>query len=291
MKIMQNHNDSALSVLKGWEMKKRISIFIVILVSVLLFDFVSFWTARESLPDRHLIQIDAVTGATGCTDQDGDHFCAELGLDCDDTDPAVYPDAPELCDGIDNNCNEIIDGGCSGCTDSDGDSYAVEGDLCGEIDCNDSNATVNPVAEEICDDGIDNNCDGKTDVQDPACQPTCTDEDGDGFCAEEDDCNDSDTSINPDAVEICGDNIDNNCNELVDEDCKCPATLILGDDTESLNKLRAFRDEKLVKTDRGRKFVKLYYTYSPAICNLLNSHPEIKKKSKECLTMVLPLLQ
>ena len=80
---------------------------------------------------------------------------------------AVYPDAPELCDGIDNNCNEIIDGGCSGCTDSDGDSYAVEGDRCEEIDCNDSNATVNPAAEEICDDGIDNNCDGKTDVQNP----------------------------------------------------------------------------------------------------------------------------
>jgi hypothetical protein len=272
-------------------MPKRILIVTVILAAGLVLDLNGVLRINEPNKELPFFQIDAVTGATGCTDQDGDHFCAELGLDCDDTNPAVYPDAPELCDGIDNNCNEIIDGGCSGCTDSDGDSYAVEGDLCGEVDCNDNNGTVNPAAEEICADGIDNNCDGKTDGQDPACQPACTDEDSDGFCAEDDDCNDADSFINPDAEEICGDNIDNNCNELTDEDCRCPAILILGEDTESLNKLRAFRDEKLMQTERGRQFVELYYAYSPAICKLLNSHPEIKEKSRKYLKMIVPFLQ
>ena len=274
-------------------MTKRFSFCIFILAGILLFDVVSVWRVGESAPEFQFIQVDAVTGATGCTDVDGDGFCAELGFDCDDTNPEVYPDAPEECDGIDNNCNEIIDGGCAGCTDSDSDSYAVEGDLCGERDCDDSDETISPDEEEICDDGIDNNCDGKTDAADQECQnfPTCTDEDGDGFCAEEDDCDDSDPLINPQAEEICGDNTDNNCNDMVDEDCPCPATLLLGDDTESLNTLRAFRDEELAKTESGRTIVDLYYLYGPVICKLLRSHPQIKESGRESLKMLVSLLK
>jgi hypothetical protein len=273
-------------------MTKRFSFCIFILAGILLFDVVSVWRVGESAPEFQFIQVDAVTGATGCTDVDGDGFCAELGFDCDDTNPEVYPDAPEECDGIDNNCNEIIDGGCAGCTDSDSDSYAVEGDLCGETDCNDSDETISPDAEEICDDGIDNNCDGKTDAADQECQnfPTCTDEDGDGFCAEEDDCDDSDPLINPQAEEICGDNTDNNCNDMVDEDCPCPATLLLGEDTEGLNTLRTFRNETLSKTESGKTIVDLYYLYSPVICKLLNSHPRLKEKARESLEMLMPFL-
>lgn len=51
------------------------------------------------------------------------------------------------------------------------------------------------------------------------------DSDGDGYTAvgactgSADDCNDNDASINPGAVDICGDGTDNNCNGLVDENC------------------------------------------------------------------------
>ena len=54
---------------------------------------------------------------------------------------------------------------CQRCTDSDGDGYAVEGGRCGEIDCDDTNAGVNPVADEVCDDGVDNNCGGGIDEE------------------------------------------------------------------------------------------------------------------------------
>ena len=40
-------------------------------------------------------------------DADGDGYAE--GVDCDDTDPAVYPGAAELCDGVDNDCDGIAD--------------------------------------------------------------------------------------------------------------------------------------------------------------------------------------
>ena len=44
-------------------------------------------------------------------------------------------------------------------TDKDGDDYLSD------VDCNDSDATVNPGADEVCGDGIDNNCDGDIDEE------------------------------------------------------------------------------------------------------------------------------
>lgn len=74
------------------------------------------------------------------------------------------------------------------CADSDGDGY---NDIsCGGHDCDDTNPVINPGAEDVCGDGIDQNCDGL----DRVC--VCNDQDGDGFGQGQDclgaDCNDQD---------------------------------------------------------------------------------------------------
>ena len=53
------------------------------------------------------------------------------------------------------------------CWDDDGDGY--EDEACGGDDCDDADSTVNPGADEICDDLIDNDCDGLADLDDPDC--------------------------------------------------------------------------------------------------------------------------
>ena len=125
---------------------------------------------------------DADPAAVGCVidpnliDFDNDGFTPNEG-DCNDADDTVFPGAVENCtDGIDNNCNGYIDTQDSTavncpvtCEDLDNDFYAVEGGECGPIDCNDTDAAINPAASESCNDGIDNDCDTKVDCEDSSC--------------------------------------------------------------------------------------------------------------------------
>ncbi len=105
--------------------------------------------------------------------------------------------------------------------DADADCWTVR-----EGDCNDSDATVNPGEKEICDDHIDDNCNGLIDCKDTACDgdancgaAACQDNDGDGYTSDTcggTDCNDNDPSIHPGASEVCN-GVDDNCDGQIDE--------------------------------------------------------------------------
>jgi len=57
--------------------------------------------------------------------------------------------------------------------DADGDGYFAGDNACGPVDCDDTDATINPDAEEICDDMIDNNCNGLVDCEETECNDIC----------------------------------------------------------------------------------------------------------------------
>ena len=123
--------------------------------------------------------VDADTDGFG-DDATGVEQCAQpantvtIGGDCDDADSTVYPGAIELCDGLDNNCNNNIDEGLPTTTyyeDIDGDTYgsSVVITTCETLgngfvlitgDCDDNNPNAYPGAMDVLDNGIDENCDG-----------------------------------------------------------------------------------------------------------------------------------
>jgi len=139
------------------------------------------------------------------------------------------------CPALDNEDQADLDGDGLGdaCDpDKDGDGY-----LAGANDCDDLNPAVNPGAPEVCDDTLDNDCDGQADQDDTDCY-SCTDNDGDGYYAEGGhcgplDCQDGNPAISPGAAEACADGIDNDCDGLADDldpECIPSCTDADGDD-------------------------------------------------------------
>ena len=105
-------------------------------------------------------------------DADGDGFTGPQG-DCDNNNASVFPGAPELCDGVDNNCDTVTDENCASCNDDDNDGFFAQNGCGSSVDCNDNDPTINPNSLEVCD-GLDNNCDGQTDEGCPLNCPTGT---------------------------------------------------------------------------------------------------------------------
>ena len=151
--------------------------------------------------------LDLCTGVNASGDVDGDGICAEgldgAALDCDDSNDTVYPGAAEVCDGLDNACAGAVP---TDELDADGDSQmACDGD------CDDNEPQRFVGNDETCD-GFDNDCDGDLLAGED-------DFDADGWLVCEGDCNDLDGTAYPEAPEICGDLVDNDCDGAADEDC------------------------------------------------------------------------
>ncbi len=108
----------------------------------------------------------------GARDEDGDGYVA--ADDCDDGDASVHPNASEVCDHADNDCDGTTDveaiGAVAYYADSDSDGYGSgeatfactppAGMAATRGDCDDTTDAAHPGLEEVCADGVDNDCDG-----------------------------------------------------------------------------------------------------------------------------------
>lgn len=208
---------------------------------------------------------DFQVGPGNMEDDDGDSSadpaCGTPAPDCDDSNVNVRPGAPELCDGLDNDCNGVADTQTQAVlwyVDSDGDGWGnplvTPVDSCDVVggrvtkvgDCDDRDSLRNPGMKDDCTGvaGYDDNCDGQID-EDEVAQAFFRDFDGDGYgklasdplfaCQKpagwssvSSDCDDTDDDVSPLTTEVCtpGDDVDDDCDgslDCADSDCDTDA--------------------------------------------------------------------
>jgi hypothetical protein len=208
--------------------------------------------SRSNLLSLPLALLFACTGKDGAPaddtavamDADGDGF--ETPADCDDGNNAINPDALEVCDGLDDNCDGVVDTDAADrlpwYADADGDGYGAAGDstlacdapagtAADDADCDDADPSANPAATESCD-GVDDDCDG--DIDEDVLLAWYRDFDGDGYgdpatatdactrpsgyVAAGGDCDDENASLHPGATETCdGRDFDEDCDGAADD--------------------------------------------------------------------------
>ncbi len=231
----------------------------------------------NDLSDDEDPNVDASSFIDYFADSDADNFGDENDLvqqcempdgyiidssDCNDLDENIHPEATEICDenDVDEDCNGSADDedpnvdASSHLTfyadideDGFGDPDTVQsqcempdGYILDSSDCDDAEVNIHPDATEVCDSGVDNNCNGLADDLDSSVDSTTfttffADLDVDGFgdannsvdgcelpsgmVTDDTDCDDSNDDINPSATEICDElNVDEDCNDLVEDD-------------------------------------------------------------------------
>ena len=151
-----------------------------------------------------------LAGFTGNLFVDPDLYAYSADGDCDNdvllpngTSAMINAGDPTILDG-DGSRSDIgaYGGPDNNIEDADGDGFASV------VDCDDTNAAINPGATEVLDDGIDQDCDGLDLVA------ADVDVDGDGHettAIGGDDCDDTDATVNPDAAEVWYDGVDQDC--------------------------------------------------------------------------------
>jgi hypothetical protein len=185
-------------------------------------------------------------------DADGDGY--DKTEDCNDLNPNIKPSAMEICNNIDDNCNNLIDDNAVDCInffkDADKDKFGAMNEykcLCNteapynatnSLDCDDGNAEANPQKAEKCSTEFDDDCDGQVNEEgSDGCKDYYFDFDGDDFgvtgnkkclCVPAEyyrgtksgDCNDYDKDVNPghenNGVELCNGK-DDDCDGSTDE--------------------------------------------------------------------------